>query len=141
MAREIVRAAIATVFDGHAVQTDTRPVIAWFERGGAIDLSDISSAADVLAAVEPIDGFDRVAKSLGANDRDQDGTRAAIADFILEGLCALKKISRTDSGRLHAAPGAATPRERGDERTLQSLMDEDETPVKGRRNTTTEGKF
>ena len=86
-----------------------------------------------LAAVEPIDGFDRVAKSLGANDRDQDGTRAAIADFILEGLCALKKISRTDSGRLHAAPGAATPRERGDERTLQSLMDEDETPVKGKK--------
>ena len=133
VAREIVRAAIATVFDGHAVQTDTRPVIAWFERGGTIDLSDISSAADVLAAVEPIDGFDRVAKSLGANDRDQEGTRAAVADFILEGLCALKKISRTDAGRLHAAPGAATPRERGDERTLQSLMDEDETPVKGKK--------
>jgi magnesium chelatase subunit I len=133
VAREIVRAAIATVFDGRAAQTDTQPVIAWFERGGTIDLSDTSSAADVLAAVAPIDGFDRVARSLGGHDHGGDGARAAAADFVLEGLCALKKISRTDGGRLHAAPGATTPRERADERTLQSLMDEDETPVKGKK--------
>lgn len=133
VAREIVRSAIATVFDGRAVQADTRPVISWFERGGTIDLSDTASSAHLLATVERIDGFDRVARSLGANDRDPDGVRAAVADFILEGLCALKKISRTEGGQLHATPGPTGPRERTEERTIQSLMDEDETPVKGKK--------
>jgi magnesium chelatase subunit I len=133
VAREIVRAAIATVFDGRAVQTDTRPVVAWFERGGTIDLSDTSPASQLLATVERIDGFERVARCFGTGERESDGLRAAIADFILEGLCALKKISRTDSGQLHASPSPAASRERPDERTLQSLMDDDETPVKGKK--------
>ncbi len=38
VARELVRAAVATVFDGRAAQVDTRPVIEWFERGGTLDL-------------------------------------------------------------------------------------------------------
>ncbi len=74
-----------------------------------------------------------MARSLGTNDRDPDAVRAAVADFILEGLCALKKISRTDEGQLHATPGPTGPRERTEERTIQSLMDEDETPVKGKK--------
>jgi magnesium chelatase subunit I len=133
VAREIVRASIANVFDGRAVQTDTRPVISWFERGGTVDLSDTSSSTQLLAAVEPIDGFQRVVRALGISDRASDAVRAATADFILEGLCALKKISRTEAGQLHAAPGPATPRDRMDDRTLQSLMDEDEAPVKGKK--------
>jgi len=133
VAREIVRAAVATVFDGRAVQTDTRPVIAWFERGGTIDLSDTSPAAQLLAAVDPIDGFQRVIRAFGTGDRTSDEARAAVADFLLEGLCALKKISRTDSGQLHASPGPSTARERVDDRTIQSLMDEDEAPVKGKK--------
>jgi magnesium chelatase subunit I len=133
VAREIVRAAIATVFDGRAVQADTRPVIAWFEQGGTIDLSDTSPASQVLDAVKRIDGFDRVVHALGATARESDGVRAAVADFILEGLCALKKISRTETGKLHASPGQNAPRERVDDRTIQSLMDEDEAPVKGKK--------
>jgi magnesium chelatase subunit I len=133
VAREIVRSAIATVFDGRAVQIDTRPIVGWFERGGTIDLSDTSPAAQLLATVERIDGFERVARCFGAGDREADGVRAAVADFILEGLCALKKISRTDGGQLHASPSPVASRERADERTLQSLMDEDETPVKGKK--------
>ena len=133
VAREIVRAAIATVFDGRAVQTDTRPVIGWFERGGTVDLSDTSASSQLLAAVEAIDGFQRVVRALGVSDRASDGVRASTADFILEGLCALKKISRTEAGQLHAAAGPSTTRDRMDERTLQSLMDEDEAPVKGKK--------
>ena len=105
----------------------------FLERGGTIDLSDTSPASQLLATVERIDGFERVARCFGTGERESDGLRAAIADFILEGLCALKKISRTDSGQLHASPSPAASRERPDERTLQSLMDDDETPVKGKK--------
>ena len=108
VARELVRAAVATVFDGRAAHADTRPVIDWFEHGGTLDLSDTSSAADLLGAVDDDRRPRRVAAALGGAPRaTRPPLRAAVADFILEGLCALKKISRTDQGQLFAS---ASPR-------------------------------
>jgi magnesium chelatase subunit I len=131
--RELVRAAIALVFDGYAAQADTRPVIAWFERGGEIELSDTAPAARLLASVDEIDGLEQVAASIGSGPRDPEPVRAAVADFVLEGLCALKKISRTDNGRLHAPP-AATPRKRDGQREVQQMMEVDEdATIKGKK--------
>jgi magnesium chelatase subunit I len=127
--RDLVRGAIATVFDGYAAQADTRRVIDWFERGGTVELSDSTSAASLLEAVAPINDLDQVASAVGVSRREPDPVRAAGADFVLEGLCALKKISRTDDGRLHATPGERVGRER--ERAIEALMEEDETPTKG----------
>jgi hypothetical protein len=46
-------------------------------------------------------------------------------------LCALRKISRTDEGRLLAPPSERKAR---DPRAVESLMDEDdETPAKGKK--------
>ena len=60
-----------------------------------------------------IDGFDEALR------RWSDGTAlrraaasAAAADFILEGLCALRKISRTEGGQLFASPPRRRARER-----------------------------
>jgi magnesium chelatase subunit I len=136
VARELVRAAAATVFDGYATAADPRPVIAWFEQGGTVDLSDTTSADALLAAVKPIDGLADVMRVVTGPGRASDSVRAAVADFVLEGLCALKKISRTEGGQLYAspAPGAPRPRDRttAGERSLEQLMDEDE-PVKGKK--------
>ena len=65
--------------------------------------------------------------------------RAAAADFILEGLCALRKISRTEGGQLFASPPPARPRERQpDPRSIEALMadDEDDDQPRGRRKKT-----
>jgi magnesium chelatase subunit I len=131
VARELVRKAVATVFDGHATNLDTAPVVEWFNRGGSVDLSDTSPAADLIAAVDPIDGFDRLVAALGAGHRDSEPGRASIADFLLEGLCALKKISRTDDGRLLGTP--SQPRPRPEPQSLDQLMEDDEPAVKGKK--------
>jgi magnesium chelatase subunit I len=130
VARDLVRAAIANVFDGHAALGDTRPVIEWFERGGSIELDDSSSAAELLKAAGQIDGLDTLAAVVGGQDRRAE-LRAAAADFVLEGLCALKKISRNEAGRLQAPPGERKTPERGRDRTIETLMEDDETPAKG----------
>ena len=131
VARELVRKAVANVFDGHATSLDMTPVVEWFNRGGSLDLSDTASAADLLAAVAPIDGFGRALAALGGGDRLADPGRAAVADFILEGLCALKKISRTDDGRLLGTPTQARPRP--EPQGLDQLMEDDEPAVKGKK--------
>jgi magnesium chelatase subunit I len=132
VARDLVRQAVATVFDGHAVQADSGAVIDWFNRGGTLDLSDTMSAADLLRAVAGIEGFARLAAAFGDRDRDPEPLRAAIADFVLEGLCALKKISRSEEGRLLGTPTAST-RPRPEMRNLDELLDEDEPTVKGKK--------
>jgi magnesium chelatase subunit I len=130
VAAELVRQAVATVFDGYAALAETAPVIAWFERGGQVDLSDTASSADVLAAVDGIDGLEAVTSAVGATPTDPEPLRAAYVDFVLEGLCALKKISRSEEGRLFAEP---VVREVEQARTLDQLMEEEEAPRKGKK--------
>jgi magnesium chelatase subunit I len=132
VARDLVRQAVATVFDGTAVQADTSAVVDWFNRGGTLDLSDTMSSADLVRAVERIDGFSRLASAFGARDREAEPLRASIADFILEGLCALKKISRSDEGRLLGTPGPAA-RPRAEARNLDDLLEDDEPTIKGKK--------
>src|SRR5262245_59169995 len=132
VARELVRAAIATVFDGYALQTDTRRVIDWFERGGTVELSDTTSAADLLGAVDGIDGLETLIALTAVSKRAAEPLRAAAADFVLEGLCALKRISRTDEGRLYAVASERPVRDRERDRAIEQLMEDEEAP-KGRK--------
>jgi magnesium chelatase subunit I len=126
VARDLVRQAVATVFDGYALHLDTAAVVGWFEHGGVLDLADTTPAAQLLEAVARIDGFDRALASLGAG-RESDATRASAADFLLEGLCALKKISRSEEGRLFGTPSPA--RARTEPRVVEPLVDDDDEPV------------
>ncbi|MEO7193004.1 MAG: magnesium chelatase [Vicinamibacterales bacterium] len=127
VARELVRQSVATVFDGHAGQIDSRPVVEWFERGGSLELSDTSSAAQLLAAVDGIAGLSRAASALGGRETDPEPQRASLADFVLEGLYALKKISRTDEGKLFGT--APAPRSRPDTRPTEPLLEDDDEPT------------
>jgi magnesium chelatase subunit I len=131
--RELMRQAVGTVFDGHATHLDTRPVIEWFEQGGTIDLADTTPAAELLNKVKAIDGLERLIRSLGAKDRDPAPLQAAFADFLLEGLCALKRISRTDEGKLYAQPTAAAKRPERRDRDLEQLLEDDEPMTKGKK--------
>ena len=133
VARELVRSSIASVFDGYATRADTRPIITWFERGGTVDLTDSTGAAALLEAVEEVDGLARATAALGIPVNGEEA-RAAATDFVLEGLCALRKISRTEEGRLLAPPSERKARDPRQERAVEALMDEDdEAPVKGKK--------
>jgi len=132
VARDLVRQAVATVFDATGLTGSARPVIEWFEQGGTIELTDTSSAEDLLAVVAPIDGFDALLTAAGSTAADSLPQRAATADFVLEGLCALRKISRTDEGRLFvqapARPTAAAP-----QRAFDQLLEDEDVPPRGQK--------
>ena len=134
VARELVRAAVASVFDAHSSGVNTRPVVTWFENGGTLDLADTASAEQVLDATGRIDRFEDVTSEMGGSGGAAPA-RAAIADFVLEGLCALRKISRTDGGQLFADAPASRQRERPESRALEALMEDedDEQPSRGRK--------
>ena len=118
--RDLVRAAVATVFEGRATHVNTNSVVTWFENGGTIDLSDTTAADALLGAIEDVEGLERVLASMGTEVGASAPERAAAADFVLEGLSALKRISRTDEGQYFAtAPASARetrPKRRGPHR-------------------------
>jgi magnesium chelatase subunit I len=132
VARELVRQAVATVFDGYASGLETHAIVDWFNDGGTIDLADTTSSADMMDAISRVPGVDLAIDALGVGKAPSLPARAALADFIFEGLCALRKISRSDEGRLLGSPQQKPRREPRHAGPLEG-MDEDEPTPKGKK--------
>ena len=129
VARELVRGAVASVFDTIYAPIDTRSIVEWFDMGGEIDLGDLAPAKDLIARAKGVQGLLDAAEHAGLANMKSAPHRAAAIDFVLEGLCALKRISRADSGKVTAAEPrrqrtADTARERG----MEAFEDDDAMP-------------
>ena len=103
VARDLIRASVASVASGYLSHLDARQVIEWFDLGGSLQLSDTMSAADVLTHARQVQGLVELARSAGIPDNASDPMLAAGVDFLLEGLYATKKISRSDERGYHGA--------------------------------------
>jgi magnesium chelatase subunit I len=93
-------------------------VVEWFDLGGSLPLTDTTSADDVIAQTRAVQGLRELAGVVGAVPGAAAPIVAAAIDFVLEGLYAQKKISRSEERGYSAAD--ATPRRpsRRDEQTL-----------------------
>jgi len=94
------------VFEGYFPNGDLKAVSRWFDQGGALSLSDATSS-DVMVeqagqVPDLLDVVDRAGVAPGA----PAPLVAAGVDFILEGLYAQKRISRTDERGYHGAEPA-----------------------------------
>ena len=114
IARELVRAAVATVADGYLSHLETRQIVEWFDLGGSLQLSDSTSAAELLERTREVQGLVELAQAAGVPPDAAAPLLAAGVDFVLEGLYALKKISRSEGRGYHASEPAVrrpVPRE------------------------------
>src|SRR5687767_4132579 len=108
--RDIIRSAVATVADGYLSHLETRQVIEWFDLGGSLQLSDTMSASDVLAHAKQVQGLVELTRAAGIPKNASAPLLAAGIDFVLEGLYATKKISRSEERGYHGAdPGPRRP--------------------------------
>ena len=128
VARDLIRSAVGTVFTGMFEGADTRTVVEWFDLGGSLQLSDSSSADEVVAADarRARDCASWRGRPACAPGAPAPAVASAI-DFVLEGLYAQRKISRSDDRRYSAAEAA--PR-RGSRREEQPI--DDDHPAAGR---------
>ena len=107
VARDVIRAAVAIVFDGWFPNADLRAVTEWFDLGGTLQVDDTLAAAELLKRTSVVQGLDELASRAGAVDGAPAPVQAAAVDFVLEGLYAQKKISRSDEWHYR---GTETPR-------------------------------
>jgi magnesium chelatase subunit I len=112
VARELIRAAVASVFGERFEGVDMRRVIEWFDLGGTMQSADTASARELLAQAKGVQGLLEMAEHLKIGPKMPEPVLASAVDFVLEGLYAQKKISRSDERGYHGAepPRRQSPR-------------------------------
>jgi magnesium chelatase subunit I len=111
VARDIIRAAVGNVFGGYFAGADLRQVTEWFDLGGTLHVDDTLPAAELLTRTSQVQGLRDLTSHAGIRHGSPEPLLAAAVDFVLEGLYALKKISRSDDWQYQGAePGPRAPR-------------------------------
>jgi magnesium chelatase subunit I len=132
IARDLVRAAVANVFEGYFADADVKQITEWFDLGGSLSLSDTTDAATLVREAAAVQGLVDLSYKAGVNAKSSPPAIAAAIDFVLEGLYSQKKISRSDVRGYHGAE----PVRRQQPQTRSFLTpddDEEETDVRGRK--------
>jgi magnesium chelatase subunit I len=109
IARELIRSAVGSVFTSMFEGVDTRSVTDWFDLGGTLPLSDTTAADDVIGLSRGVQGLRDLAERAGLPPGAPAPLVASAIDFVLEGLYAQKKISRSEE-RGYAATSETTSR-------------------------------
>jgi len=107
VARDIIRSAVGNVFGGRFAGADLRQVTEWFDLGGNLHVHDALEARELMARTAQVQGLRDLAGQAGIGADASAPAVAAAIDFVLEGLYAQKKISRSVEGQYQ---GAEPPR-------------------------------
>jgi magnesium chelatase subunit I len=129
IARELIRASVANVFSGYFDRADLRPIVGWFDAGGSLQLDDSGSSARLLEQARQVPGLLDVLGEAGLNVGTSKPARASAVGFVLEGLYATKKISRSDERGYHAVTDA--PPRRSSRSAGELGFDDDMPPIPG----------
>jgi magnesium chelatase subunit I len=96
IARELIRRAAGVTFTERAGDLDLERVVAWFDGGGVLRLSGEEPAAAGLQAFGAVDGLRDLVRAMSLPDGAKPGVEFAACELVLEGLAALKRISRNE---------------------------------------------
>jgi magnesium chelatase subunit I len=124
VARELIKLAVGKVFTRVFDGQNLSSVVTWFDLGGHLKIDEASSSADMLKELAGIQGLLEKTKLLGLGTSEPDAVRAAAAEFILEGLYAHRRISRSEETGFTAEqkrrdPSAAEEAKRAARRDFQ----------------------
>ena len=94
--REIIRNAVAHVFDSYFAETNTQQIEQWFNLGGTVQLNDAQPSAASLAELQQIQGLIEKLSPLQITAKTRPEIAVSAAEFLLEGMYAHKRLSRTE---------------------------------------------
>jgi magnesium chelatase subunit I len=94
--RELIRSAIAKTYDQYFAGANMQQAIQWFDLGGEIQIAENAAAADVVQTLRGIQGLMDKLTRVNVGPKDTPEAQVSAAEFILEGLHALKRIGRNE---------------------------------------------
>jgi magnesium chelatase subunit I len=112
IARELIRAAVGKTFTKYFKDVNFQSVVQWFEIGGELKVPANASSTELLAQLKKIQGLFEHLETLEVRSKDDAAIQTSAAEFILEGLWAQKRISRSEErGYFADARKTAEPRD------------------------------
>ena len=128
VARELIRQAVGIVYNNYFEGVNVAPIVQWFDLGGTLKLDESVTSASMVEQLAPIQGLMEKLRALGLGASEPDSVRASAAEFVLEGLYAHRRITRSEergfSAEARKQRESKEPRERRD--------DDDEFPPRDR---------
>ena len=117
VARELIRTAVGKVYTSYFDGVNVSPIVQWFELGGALKLDETVDSHTMVKQLQNIQGLLDKTAALGLGVSEPDALRASAAEFILEGLYAHRRISRSEETGFTAGDRRreGQERERGEE--------------------------
>ena len=101
--REIIRESVANAFDQHFPGVNTQQIEQWFNLGGTVQLSDAHASAASLGELKQIQGLLEKLAPLHITAKSKPEITVSAAEFLLEGMTAHKRISRSEERSFTAA--------------------------------------
>jgi magnesium chelatase subunit I len=96
VAREMIRMAVAKIYSNYFEGVNMNQVIQYFDLGGSLKLDALTDSASALRQLVHVQGLLEKTRELGLSSNEQDARRVSAAEFVLEGLYAHRRISRTE---------------------------------------------
>jgi len=103
VARDLIRTAVGKTFEAYFEHIDCSEVIAWFNDGGSIRVSDVDGAELCLSSLRHVTGLIEAAVQSGLSSKSDPNQLVATCELVLEGLHAQKKIGRSEERGYTAA--------------------------------------
>ncbi len=94
--RELIRTALGTVYDRYFSETNTQQIEQWFNLGGSLKVEDSSSTTAIAEELKQIQGLFEKLAPLGVKSSDRPERVVAASEFLLEGMVAHRRISRSE---------------------------------------------
>jgi len=96
VARDLIRTAVGRVYNHYMEGVNVSHIVQWFEIGGSLKLDELSRSADLLSRLSSIQGLLEKTGAFGLGSSEPDALRVSAAEFILEGLYAHRRLSRSE---------------------------------------------
>jgi len=122
--RDLIRAAIGKIFDKYFSGTNTQQIEQWFNLGGTVRIDDDQPAQAILEELKQIQGLFAQLSPLSVKVSDAPEAAVAAAEFLLEGLYAHKRLSRSEERGFTAQEKTPRKQERGEERDYDDYQEQ-----------------
>jgi magnesium chelatase subunit I len=96
IARELIQGAVQKTFEKYFPDESFDQIVQWFNLGGEIKVTDQTPAAEYLRKVQAIQGLPEALNRLKLASKQAPEAAVSTVEFILEGLYAHKKVSRSE---------------------------------------------
>jgi magnesium chelatase subunit I len=125
--RDLIRVAIGKIFDKYFSGTNTQQIEQWFNLGGTVRIDDDQPSQAILEELKQIQGLFAQLSPVSVKVSDAPEIAVAAAEFLLEGMYAHKRLSRSEERGFTAQEKATRKQERVEERDYDEFQEQRRT--------------